>query len=57
MNTVCVSGFCRDERGGGTIMGLFWFMMLVGITGLAVDTTDGFRTRTPSTCRTLARRC
>jgi hypothetical protein len=27
-------------------MGLFWFMLLVGITGLAVDTTDGFRNRT-----------
>jgi Flp pilus assembly protein TadG len=46
MNTVCVSGFCRDEHGGGTIMGLFWFVMLVGITGLAVDATDGFRNRT-----------
>jgi hypothetical protein len=38
--------FVREERGGGTIMGLFWFMMLVGITGLAVDTTDGLRNRT-----------
>jgi hypothetical protein len=38
--------FVREERGGGTIMGLFWFMLLVGITGLAVDTTDGFRNRT-----------
>ena len=46
MNTVCVSGFCRDEHGGGTIMGLLWFMLLVGITGLAVDVTDGFRNRT-----------
>jgi hypothetical protein len=27
-------------------MGLLWFMLLVGITGLAVDVTDGFRNRT-----------
>jgi Flp pilus assembly protein TadG len=38
--------FLTDEAGGGTIMGLVWFMLLVGITGLAVDTTDGFRNRT-----------
>jgi hypothetical protein len=36
----------RDESGGGTIMGLMWFMLLVGICGLAVDMTDGFRNRT-----------
>ena len=43
-------GMCRkfltDETGGGTIMGLLWFMLLVGITGMAVDVTDGFRNRT-----------
>ena len=38
--------FTRDERGAGTIMGLLWFMLLVGITGMAVDTTNGFRNRT-----------
>jgi Flp pilus assembly protein TadG len=38
--------FLTDETGGGTVMGLLWFMLLVGITGLAVDTTDGFRNRT-----------
>ena len=38
--------FARDERGAGTIMGLLWFMLLVGITGLAVDATNGFRNRT-----------
>jgi len=27
-------------------MGLLWFMLLVGITGMAVDTTNGFRNRT-----------
>lgn len=36
----------RDEAGGGTMMGLFWFMLLVGMTGLAVDITDGLRNRT-----------
>jgi hypothetical protein len=35
-----------NEAGGGTIMGLLWFMLLVGICGLAVDATDGFRNRT-----------
>jgi Flp pilus assembly protein TadG len=38
--------FLADETGGGTIMGLLWFVLLVGITGLAVDITDGFRNRT-----------
>jgi len=27
-------------------MGLLWFILLVGITGLAVDTINGFRNRT-----------
>ena len=35
-----------DERGGGTIWGLLWFVLMVGICGLAVDSTDGFRNRT-----------
>ncbi len=43
-------GMCRkflnDEHGAGTIMGLLWFILLVGITGMAVDVTDGFRNRT-----------
>jgi len=43
-------GVCRkfldDEQGAGTIMGLLWFMLLVGITGMAVDVTDGFRSKT-----------
>jgi Flp pilus assembly protein TadG len=38
--------FLNDELGGGTVMGLLWFILLVGITGLAVDTINGFRTRT-----------
>ena len=38
--------FLTDETGGGTIMGLLWFILLVGITGMAVDVTDAFRNRT-----------
>ncbi len=38
--------FRHDETGGGTIWGLLWFALMVGICGMAVDTTDGFRTRT-----------
>ncbi len=38
--------FLNDELGGGTVMGLLWFILLVGITGLSVDTINGFRTRT-----------
>ena len=38
--------FLNDEQGGGTIMGLLWFILLVGITGLAVDITDGLRSQT-----------
>ena len=41
-----VTRFLADQRGAGTIMGLLWFMLLVGITGMAVDVTDGFRNRT-----------
>ena len=41
-----ITRFISDERGGGTIMGLFWFMLLVGICGLAVDSTNGFRSKT-----------
>jgi len=36
----------RDERGAGTVMGLLWFMLIVGVCGMAVDVTDGFRSRT-----------
>ncbi len=47
---VMLGGDCRkflsDEHGAGTIMGLLWFMLLVGITGMAVDITDGFRSQT-----------
>ncbi len=38
--------FLNDEHGGGTIMGLLWFILLVGITGMAVDVTNGFRSQT-----------
>ena len=40
------AGFLRCERGGGTIFGLLWFVLLVGITGLAVDITDARRIET-----------
>jgi Flp pilus assembly protein TadG len=46
MKIVRSVSFLQDDRGGGTIMGLLWFVLLVGITGLAVDVTDGFRNRT-----------
>ncbi len=38
--------FLNDELGGGTVMGLLWLILLVGITGVAVDIINGFRTRT-----------
>jgi Flp pilus assembly protein TadG len=38
--------FVENERGCGTVFGLLWFMILVGITGLTVDSTDSFRTKT-----------
>jgi hypothetical protein len=46
MLRVKVHNFLIDEAGGGTVMGLLWFALLVGICGLAVDVTDGFRNRT-----------
>jgi hypothetical protein len=42
----CGLKFLNDERGGGTVMGLLWFILLVGICGLSVDITDGFRSQT-----------
>lgn len=41
-----LSGFLHDERGGGTVWGLFTAVALIGFAGLAVDTTDGFRNLT-----------
>ncbi len=38
--------FLNDELGGGTVMGLLWFALLVVLTGLAVDTINGLRNRT-----------
>ena len=38
--------FLNDELGGGTVMGLLWFILLVSITGVAVDIINGSRTRT-----------
>ncbi len=41
-----VLAFQNDETGGGTVFGLFAFALFVGICGLAVDATDGFRIKT-----------
>jgi len=38
--------FLNDEMGGGTISGLLWLVLFVGIIGLAVDFTSGMRNRT-----------
>ena len=38
--------FLNDELGGGTVMGLLWVALLVGITGLAVDNINGLPIRT-----------
>ncbi len=46
MLRVRIHQFANNEAGAGTIMGLLWFMLLVGITGMAVDITDGLRNRT-----------
>jgi len=45
-----LGGDCRkflvDELGGGTVMGLLWLILLVGITGVAVDLINGSRNHT-----------
>ena len=41
-----VHEFLSDEAGGGTIWGLLWFILLVGIGGMAVDTTNAYRNQT-----------
>ena len=46
MLRVRIHQFADNEAGAGTVMGLLWFALLVGITGMAVDITDGFRNRT-----------
>ena len=46
MTDNCIRRFLQDEGGGYTILGIFWFMLFVGIGGLAVDVTDGFRVQT-----------
>lgn len=37
--------YLSDDRGGLTVVGLLWIMLLAGICGLAVDSTNGFRNR------------
>ena len=46
MSTVRAKSFWQDDRGVGTVMGLLWLILLVGITGVAVDLINGSRTRT-----------
>lgn len=46
MVTGSFMNFLRDERGGYTLWSLVWFMLYVAIGGLAVDGTDGYRTKT-----------
>ncbi|HUF86045.1 MAG TPA: pilus assembly protein TadG-related protein [Thermohalobaculum sp.] len=41
-----VCAFLSDEQGGGTLWGLFWFMILLSIAGVSVDGTDAFRNDT-----------
>lgn len=41
-----LSRFVHDESGSYTIWSLIWFMLYVGIGGLAVDTTDAYRNET-----------
>lgn len=41
-----LSGFIQDERGSYTIWSVAWFMIYVGIGGLAVDATDVYRHET-----------
>ncbi len=38
--------FLNDELGGKTVLGLLWFILLVGIIGLVVEFTNGIKTRT-----------
>ena len=46
MSTVRAKSFWQDDRGAGTVMGLLWLTLLVGITGVAVDLINGSHTRT-----------
>ena len=46
MTTSRLRDFLRDEDGGYTIYSLLWFIVYVGIGGLAVDVTDAYRNQT-----------
>lgn len=41
-----IRNLLRDEDGGYTIWAIFWFILFVGLGGLAVDSTNGFRVQT-----------
>ena len=38
--------FCSDEQGVAAIWSLFWFLIFCAFAGLAIDGTDGLRSRT-----------
>ncbi len=45
---IMLGGDCRkflNDELGGTVMGLLWFILFVAITGLAVDSINGFHNR------------
>lgn len=41
-----VREFLWEESGASTVLGLLWFILFVGVAGLAVDATNGFRVQT-----------
>ena len=46
LSTDSIQSFLSDDRGGGTVMGLLWFALVIGTFGLAIEITDGSRERT-----------
>ena len=42
----CFKPFCSDQDGVATVWSLSWFMLLAGVAGLAIDSTDGLRNKT-----------
>lgn len=45
MSGTSLNRFLCDEHGSYTVWSLVWFILLTGISGLAVDVTDAFRTQ------------
>lgn len=40
------AAFAREERGSATVWCLLWLLLFVGMAGLAIDSTNGFRNKT-----------